>query len=83
MTEVLRRRPGAQLVAAARQTNHLHPHGCAAQVRAKAVKCIGGAAEVDARVLGMHEVQLGVATALQVRAPGAIGGLQAVVRRTT
>jgi hypothetical protein len=41
-------------------------------VRAKAVKCIGAAAEVDPRVLGMAEVQRGVATALQVRgAPSA------------
>jgi hypothetical protein len=37
------------------------------QVRAKAVKCIGSTAEVDPRVLGMPEVQRGVATALQVR----------------
>jgi hypothetical protein len=40
------------------------------QVRAKAVKCIGQAAEVDPRVLGMAEVQRGVATALQVGAVG-------------
>lgn len=37
------------------------------QVRAKAIKCIGSAAEVDSRVLGMAEVQRGVSTALQVR----------------
>ncbi|KAI8475824.1 MAG: hypothetical protein J3K34DRAFT_517001 [Monoraphidium minutum] len=36
-----------------------------ANVRAKAVKCIAAAAEVDPRVLGMPEVQRGVATALQ------------------
>ena len=37
----------------------------AAQVRAKAIKCVGAAAEVDARVLGVPEVQRGVAAALQ------------------
>lgn len=57
----------------------LHP--TPAQVRAKAVKCIGGAAEVDPRVLGMHEVQLGVATALQVR--GQAGSWQCAALQAT
>jgi cohesin loading factor subunit SCC2 len=37
----------------------------AAQVRAKAVKALGGVVEVDTRVLGLQEMRLGLQNALQ------------------